>query len=228
MSCEMKKAIEAMNGVISEDDRNLFSVAYKNVVGARRSSWRAMLGIEKKQSHDHEGSKKLELVSSYKAKIEAELTDLCNEVLDILDNYLIKESEKNSDPSSQVFYMKMKGDYLRYLAEIQKESGNTDSVHKAAEVYHEAWLVSQEHLERTHPIHLGLALNYSVYHFEIQDSKEKACELAKKAFDEAILMLDSLNTETYKDSTLIMQLLRDNLTLWSADDGAEEENDDKN
>ena len=65
----------------------------------------------------------------------------------------------------------------------------------------------------THPIRLGLALNFSVFHYEIMNKPEKACFLAKKAFDEAISELDSLQDDTYKDSTLIMQLLRDNLTV---------------
>ena len=45
----------------------------------------------------------------------------------------------------------------------------------------------------------------------------RACHLAKQAFDEAIAELDSLSEDSYKDSTLIMQLLRDNLTLWTSD-----------
>ena len=44
-----------------------------------------------------------------------------------------------------------------------------------------------------------------------------ACQIAKKAFDDAITELDSLDEESYKDSTLIMQLLKDNLTLWTSD-----------
>ena len=120
--------------------------------------------------------------------------------------------------------MKMKGDYLRYLAEIQKESDEKDSINSAREVYQDAWNISEKELESTHPIHLGLALNFSVYYFEILDDKVKACDLAKKAFDDAISMLDNLKEESYKDSTLIMQLLRDNLTLWSADGEDEDEN----
>ncbi len=86
MSFEMGQAIEASNGVISEEERNLFSVAYKNVVGQRRSSWRAMCGIEKKLN---EGDPKLEHVKTYKSKIEVELEELCNEVLRILNDLLI-------------------------------------------------------------------------------------------------------------------------------------------
>ncbi len=46
---------------------------------------------------------------------------------------------------------------------------------------------------------------------------QQACHVAKQAFDDAIAELDTLNEESYKDSTLIMQLLRDNLTLWRSD-----------
>jgi 14-3-3 protein beta/theta/zeta len=69
----------------------------------------------------------------------------------------------------------------------------------------------------THPIRLGLALNFSVFYYEILNAPDRACHLAKQAFDDAIAELDTLNEDSYKDSTLIMQLLRDNLTLWTSD-----------
>merc|ERR1711907_215976 len=80
-------------------------------------------------------------------------------------------------------------------------------------------------LPPTDPIRLGLALNYSVFHYEIQNAPEEACALAKKAFDDAIAELDTLSEESYKDSTLIMQLLRDNLTLWTSDQPGDEAED---
>ena len=55
------------------------------------------------------------------------------------------------------------------------------------------------------------------------NSPDRACHLAKQAFDDAIAELDSLSEESYRDSTLIMQLLRDNLTLWTSSEGGEAE-----
>jgi len=66
-------------------------------------------------------------------------------------------------------------------------------------------------------------LNFSVFYYEILNSPDRACHLAKQAFDDAIAELDSLSEESYRDSTLIMQLLRDNLTLWTSSEGGEGE-----
>ena len=117
----------------------------------------------------------------------------------------------------------MKGDYYRYLVEVTTGDKRKDLAEKSSEAYKKA-TDAGVNLPSTHPIKLGLALNYSVFHYEIMEDGKKACELAKKAFDDAIAELDNLKEESYKDSTLIMQLLRDNLTLWTS----EQENDDDN
>merc|ERR1712224_681843 len=83
--------------------------------------------------------------------------------------------------------------------------------------YESASEIAGQSLPPTHPIRLGLALNFSVFHYEILDGSAEACSIAKTAFDDAIAELDTLSEESYKDSTLIMQLLRDNLTLWTSD-----------
>lgn len=90
------------------------------------------------------------------------------------------------------------------------------------QAYQEAFEISKKEMQPTHPIRLGLALNFSVFYYEILNSPEKACSLAKTVFDEAIAELDTLNEESYKDSTLIMQLLRDNLTLWMSENQGDE------
>jgi len=69
----------------------------------------------------------------------------------------------------------------------------------------------------THPIRLGLALNYSVFQYEVLQQPEEACKMARTAFDSAIAELDNVAEDSYKYSTLIMQLLRDKLALWTSD-----------
>ncbi|PKU35192.1 14-3-3 protein beta alpha [Limosa lapponica baueri] len=96
------------------------------------------------------------------------------------------------------------------------------TVANSQQAYQEAFEISKKEMQPTHPIRLGLALNFSVFYYEILNSPEKACNLAKTAFDEAIAELDTLNEESYKDSTLIMQLLRDNLTLWTSENQGDE------
>ncbi|XP_028828536.1 14-3-3 protein eta [Denticeps clupeoides] len=208
------KLVTELNEPLSNEDRNLLSVAYKNVVGARRSSWRVTSSIEQKTAADG-NEKKLELVRAYRETIEKELETVCQDVLALLDQYLIKSCDE-SQLESKVFYLKMKGDYYRYLAEVATGEKRSAAVESSEAAYKEAFEISKS-MPATHPIRLGLALNFSVFYYEIQNAPEQACQLAKEAFDDAIGHLDNLNEDSYKDSTLIMQLLRDNLTLWTSD-----------
>ncbi|KIW61655.1 14-3-3 family protein epsilon [Exophiala xenobiotica] len=213
------KEVANMGGELSVDERNLLSVAYKNVVGTRRASWRIISSIEQKE--ESKGSEKhVGIIREYRQKIESELEKVCQDVLDVLDQALIPKAESGE---SKVFYHKMKGDYHRYLAEFASGEKRKVAATAAHEAYKNATDVAQTELTPTHPIRLGLALNFSVFYYEILNSPDRACHLAKQAFDDAIAELDSLSEESYRDSTLIMQLLRDNLTLWTSSDGGEGE-----
>merc|ERR1739848_414120 len=151
--------------------------------------------------------------------IETQLLTKCREVLSILNNQLLKGVTKNSE--AEVFYLKMCGDYYRYIAEFKGED-DSSVLEDAEKAYDKAWTKAGNCLGETHPTRLGLALNFSVCYFEILKKPSEACGLAKKAFDQAIAKLDTLNDKNYKDSTLIMQLLRDNLTLWTSDNDKKE------
>uniref|UniRef100_A0A9J7ZG56 Tyrosine 3-monooxygenase/tryptophan 5-monooxygenase activation protein, zeta polypeptide n=1 Tax=Cyprinus carpio carpio TaxID=630221 RepID=A0A9J7ZG56_CYPCA len=201
MADSMKKVTE-LGEELTDEERNLLSVAYKNVVGARRSAWRVVSSIEQKT----EGSDKQQMAKEYREKIESELKAICKDVLHLLDKFLIRTT---SPAESQVFYLKMKGDYYRYLAEVATGDEKTEIIQKSQEGYQAAFDISKD--------------NFSVFYYEILNSPEQACELAKKAFDDAIAELDQLTEDSYKDSTLIMQLLRDNLTLWTSDNQADGE-----
>merc|ERR1712127_815259 len=117
---------------------------------------------------------------------------------------------------------KMKADYYRYIAEFSNGDAKGKAAESARAAYQDASTVAEKDLAVTHPIRLGLALNYSVFMYEVLSNPEDACKMARTAFEDAIAELDSVAEDSYKDSTLIMQLLRDNLTLWTSDqEGAE-------
>jgi 14-3-3 protein epsilon len=198
---------------LTVEERNLLSVAYKNVIGSLRAAWRIISSIEQKEesrkNDDHVG-----LVKEYRSKVEAELSDVCAGILKLLDSNLVPSA---STSESKVFYLKMKGDYYRYLAEFKVGDERKESAEATMNSYKAAQDIAAADLAPTHPIRLGLALNFSVFYYEILNSSDKACSMAKQAFEEAIAELDTLGEESYKDSTLIMQLLRDNLTLWTSD-----------
>jgi len=196
---------------LSDEERNLLSVAYKNVVGARRAAWRIVFSLEEKEEAKS-NTQHVARIKEYRAKIEAEMAGLCNEIINILDASQIPLAKSGE---SKVFYNKMKGDYLRYMAEFQSGNQKKESAEKALVAYTNATDVANE-LPKTSPTRLGLALNFSVFFYEIMNSPDRACQVAKQAFDSAMAELDTLSEDSYKDSTLIMQLLRDNLTLWTS------------
>ncbi|CAK8696647.1 14-3-3 protein gamma-like [Clavelina lepadiformis] len=212
--------VAKMEEALSSDERNLLSVAYKNVVGTRRSSWRVISSIDQKEDN----KMKKDIYKICLAQIAQEIEAKCNEVEALVDDHLLKNAE-DDDGHSETFYLKMKGDYFRYVAEVsnnETKKGYADKAHAAYENAHE---ICQSKMACANPIRLGLALNYSVFFYEILNVKEKACEIARKAFDDAIPEMEKLSDPVYKDSSLIMQLLRDNLTLWTHPDPDDDKED---
>ena len=215
----MKAVAKESSKDLSVEERNLLSVAYKNVIGARRASWRVLTSIEAKSQTEGDQQNE-QLTRSYKQKVEEELNTTCDDIISIIDDFLLPHAV---DSESKVFYHKMSGDYHRYLAEFKDGEEKAASAEAAFTSYTKAQEAASGKsggagLEPTHPIRLGLALNFSVFHYEIRSKPDEACKLAKEAFDDAIAELDKLQEDSYKDATLIMQLLRDNLTLWTSED----------
>merc|ERR1719412_3484345 len=117
--CDCMKSLvetEPLDEGLTVDERNLLSVAYKNVIGARRASWRTLNA----ESQDEKNSS---IIMKYKEQVETELSAICNDVLTLLKDNLIKEDvskkvhewseekvgEKPKGGEAQVFYLKMIG-----------------------------------------------------------------------------------------------------------------------
>merc|ERR1712039_770880 len=199
------------------EERNLLSVAYKNAVGSRRAAWRIITSVEQKEkSKGNEENAKY--AKEYCTKVEKELQKICDTILDLLTKNLIPPCTSGE---SKVFYQKMKADYFRYIAEFTEGDAKKQAAESAREAYEEAHSLACKGLAVTHPVRLGLTLNYSVFLYEVLSNPDEACQMARTAFEEAINELDKVPEASFKDSTPILQLLRDNLTLWTSDLEAE-------
>lgn len=123
------KAVASLQVELTVEERNLLSVAYKNVVGSRRASWRIVTSIEQKEeSKGNEGHVKL--IKAYRQKVETELSDICLDVLNVLEKHLVPSANSQE---SKVFYFKMRGDYYRYLAEFKSPEERSDIAQKSLE-----------------------------------------------------------------------------------------------
>ena len=118
----------------------------------------------------------------------------------------------------------MIGDYYRYVAESAHESILEEVKNGALEGYQKADNLSGS-LNACHPIRLGLALNFSVFYYEVINNKKKACDLGEKALTEALEKIDDVDEETFRDAKSIIELLKENLSLWKEeeDDNAVED-----
>lgn len=174
MVADMKE-VAKQKQELTVEERNLLSVAYKNVIGSRRASWRVVTSIEQKGDPE-----RMTIIKDYKAKIEAELLDICQDILSIIEESLIPNS---TSEEAKVFYYKMKGDYHRYLSEFQSADVRKGSASSALDAYQAATGIAQSDLPPTHPIRLGLALNFSVFYYEILNSPDQACQIAKQVSD---------------------------------------------
>jgi 14-3-3 protein epsilon len=207
----MEEVVKMKKEDLTIEERNLLSAAYKNCVSSRRSAWRSIYGIEIKEKNNN--SKHLGLVSDLKTILEKELTELCQRMLNLIDNYLLK---KTIPVESKVFYLKMKGDYYRYLAEFNSGDSHSKVANNSLIAYKEANDLSNQ-LSCTNPIKLGLALNFSVFYYEVMNDPATACSIANHAFQEGIQQLEKIEDDQYKDSTTILQLLKENIDMWSVD-----------
>jgi len=207
----MEEIVKNKGADLSVEERNLLSVAFKNCVSSRRSAWRSVYAIEIKEKSTN--SKNLYLVTDLKQLLEKELKEWCDRMLKLIDNFLLK---KANSAESKVFYLKMKGDYYRYIAEISSGEDHTKIANNSMNAYREATEEGAD-LNYTNPIKLGLALNFSVFYYEVMNDPKMACDIANQAFQDGIQKLESIDDDQYKDSTTILQLLKENIDMWSAE-----------
>ena len=201
---------------VSADERNLLSVAFKNLISSKRAACRTIAAIEQNPKY----GKYADALSGYKTSIEGKLTADCQRIVDMIKSKVLS---KPCDGEPKAFFIKMIGDYYRYIAENARDSLLEQVKQNALKAYNEA---NQIKLPPCNPIKLGLALNFSVFHYEVMKNHKAACELADKALQEALDKIDELEEDDFRDAKSIIELLKENLTLWKEEEDGDNQIDD--
>ena len=204
---------------LTKEERNLLSAGYKNIISDKRSSWRLLNNLEQKEE-EKKNTTQSAYIKEIKEKIEKELNSIVDEIQSMIDKYLLPNA---IDVENKVFYLKLKADYFRYKCEFTSDKEFEDACAKAEKAYKEAYEISNKEMSITNSTRLGLDLNFSVFYYEIKGLREEACNIAKNAFEEAMKCLDDLEKSKAKDTLLIIQLLKENLILWTNEMNGEEE-----
>ena len=210
----LEEMVRSKKEDLTSDERNLLSIAYKNTISLRRQAVRTLLAYEMKEKKKEE-SAYLPYIIEYKGRIENELANLCQKIIKNIDTYLIPRA---TEPEAKVFYHKMKADYYRYIAEnVDGESKRIYADH-SLKSYNDATEAAKS-LSISNPIRLGLALNFSVFYYEVLSNQEIACQIAKETLDLARKELANVDEDDdeYKDAFSIINLLQENLNMWTVD-----------
>ena len=210
----LKEIIQDSSEDVSTDVRNLLSVGFKNLISSQRSAWKTVQAIEQNKKYAEYSSD----CAEYKVKIAKELEANCNKIISIVKDYSLP---KAGDDEARVFYLKMIGDYYRYTAETAQGDKLSEVTEKANEFYQKATQAASA-LKPYNSNKLGLALNYSVFYYELKNDSSKACAIAEEALNGARDEIDNMDNEEARDALSIIELLKENLDLWKEEDGGED------
>lgn len=210
----LTEVIKLKDEDLNTEERNLLSVGFKNLISSRRAAWRTVGAIEQNDKYAEYSSD----CAEYKRKIEGELATQCKKVISIVREHSLA---KATEAESKTFYLKMIGDYYRYIAETAKDDLLKEVTDGAMEYYNKATDASKE-LKPYNSTRLGLALNFSVFYYEVKSDIPKACSLAEEALEQAKENIDNMDNEDARDALSIVELLKENLSLWK-EEGEDDE-----
>lgn len=208
------QAIEAKDTDLTADERNLLSVGFKNYISSARTAWRTIEAIERSEKYKQFSGE----CSRYKMRVLRELEERCKHIISIIRDKILP---KSNEIEARAFYLKMIGDYYRYIAENARGDTLIEASDNAIGYYLQAEIVARD-MKPYHVTKLSLVLNLSVFYYEVKDDIKKACSLAKEALHNAKQQIDSMNNDDAKDALSIVALLKENLSLWKEEMEEEE------
>ena len=195
---------------LSQDERNLYSVACKNLLSHKRTVIRTISQIEGNPKY----SKFRQSLRQMLHKFQQAILNDCEQIIEqIQDNVLSKASQDEQ----RSFFLKMTGDYYRYMCEIATGDKLALAKDEAKKNYEEASLIE---MPSCSPVKLGLALNYSVFYYEVFNDRPQACFIADQALNQALEKIDDLGENEFRDVKGIIELMKENLSIWQQEEAA--------
>ena len=194
---------------LTKEEKNIFYKSFKYVVNSKRSAWLSINYLEEKEKNDE----RMEIIKNYKNIIEKDILDICKNVITLINNFLLTKAVIDE---AKMFYLKMKGDYYRYLCEFKALNENKNYLEESEKNYKNAIELSQN-ISWIGTIKLGLYLNYSVFIYEIKKDTKKAIQIAKEAVKSAKKYSDKIKEEEDKDAEITIQVLKENINYWEED-----------
>ena len=125
--------LKSVDEDLTSEERNLLQVAYKNAVGLRRIAWRAA----KKASSMNKFSSYLEHLTDYMGKLENECVDICKDLLNLITKHLMPRAKRTNNTEAAVYFLKLQGDYFRYVAEVSDGDRHEKGVERCLKCYNE-------------------------------------------------------------------------------------------
>ena len=207
-----------LNPKIEKEECDIISTGFKNMISEKRSSWFTLQSMERKEKKKKKNT--IKEIKEIKNHIENEIRETCKELQDLVDKELLP---KNEEDEVLVFLYKLKADYFRYICEFAEGNELLDNLIKAEEFYKKAYEIADKKLPIINCNRVSVALNYAIFLYETKKDKKNGFDIAQNTFKESMKFIEDLEKPKYRDTLLIIQLLKENIIFWNSEMGEEEE-----
>ncbi len=207
----IEKIINMKSSDITKEERNILQAAFKHIFSEKRSSWRTLCNVLDRESR-HKKCNILDLIKNLKIEIENEIIDLCNKLLKIIDEFLLNRA---STLEAKVFYLKLKGDYNRYMIDFSDNEKKKEKIDIVMNCYNEAFEYCKK-LPFTNDVRLGLVLNFGVFFNDILNDPKNALNVTNDTYNALIKEIDNLDDKQYNIINPIANLIKENIDNWNS------------
>ena len=212
------KEFRKLNPKIEKEECDIISTGFKNMISEKRSSWFTLQSMERKEKKKKKNT--IKEIKEIKNHIENEIRETCKELQDLVDKELLP---KNEEDEVLVFLYKLKADYFRYICEFAEGNELLDNLIEAEEFYKKAYEIADKKLPIINCNRVSVALNYAIFLYETKKDKKNGFDIAQNTFKESMKFIEDLEKPKYRDTLLIIQLLKENIIFWNSEMGEEEE-----